>query len=295
MKSHLTRRQSLALIGLGLAIPGCSVKAAGGLRIGSTSATTNAVVAEIYAVALERAHVQVERRVGYGDAKAAMSALQQGDIDLFPGHVGADYDGSALAASQRHWYESQYGITWLERSRAREGPCLVNSEISAERFWLVTLVRCARIAPQLRLAATPDFVAPNGGLERLRSSYGGFHFKRVSVYDDGKQYDALNRDDADVANGFSTDAAVTEDKFGVLSDAKQSLPEYSVAPVIRIRSIERQPRIAVVLNNISRALNQYAVQNVNVQCDLGGFSPRFVAEEFVMNQARLSAGSSRAK
>lgn len=131
------------------------------------------------------------------------------------------------------------------------------------------------------MAATRDFLLPGGGLERLRSVYGGFRFRNVTACDDGDQYGLLNRDDADVANGSSTHPLVAEDQLGVLSDPKRCFPAKGIAPVIRVRFLDERPIVAPILNRISRALNEYALQRVSMQCDLGSFSPRFVAEEFV--------------
>lgn len=278
----MSRRRSLAVIGLGLILPRCSASS-GRLRIASTRASHNAVIAEIYAAALERANVRVERHIGFGDAQSLMGALRMEKIDLFPGYVGTRPGDASPIESEKLRYEKHDGVTWLEPSPATEGPCVLTSQVSAERFWLVTLTRCARIAPGLRLAATRDFLAPNGSLDKLRAVYGGFHFKSVTVCDDGDQYGLLNRDDADVANGSSTDAVIAQDQLGVLSDPKSCFPASSIAPVIRVGSLDA--RSARILNRMSHALNQYAVQRLNMQCDLGTFSARFVAEEFVIAES----------
>lgn len=275
-------------------LPRCSSRTRR-LTVGSLSATRNVVIAEIYAAELARAGIPVDRRSGYSDAKALMTALQRSEIDVFAGYVAARRDGTALLESERSWYENRLGVTWLESTPAKEGPCLLTSSISAERFWLVTLSRCARIASQLRLAATSDFVARAGELEKLRSCYGGFRFKSVVVCDRGDQYNVLNRDDADIANGFSTAPEVVERSFGVLADKMNCLPVYTIAPVLRTRTMRAQPRIAFLLDRITATLNQYAVQRINMQCDLGGLTPRFVAEEFVMAaQPRRRATPNRA-
>ncbi|HEY1976755.1 MAG TPA: glycine betaine ABC transporter substrate-binding protein [Candidatus Baltobacteraceae bacterium] len=267
----MTRAESLRL-GLGLLVAGCGARRTIGLRVASTGVNENAVIAEVYAAALERANIRVERHIGYGDAQSLMGALRAGKIDVFPGYV-----------PEKLRYEDHDGVTFLEPSPATEGPCVLTSQVSAERFWLVTLTRCARIAPRLRLAATRDFLAPNGGLQKLQSVYGGFHFKSVTVCDDGDQYGLLNLDDADVANGSSTDAQIAQDQLGVLSDPKSCFPASSIAPIIRVGSLDA--RGARVLNRMSQALNEYAVQRLNMQCDLGTFSARFLAEEFVIAES----------
>src|SRR6185312_8084388 len=144
----MSRRRSLAVIGLGLVLPSCKPNS-DRLKIGSTRSARNTVIAEIYAAALERANVRVERLVEFDDSQSLMAALRAEKVDLFPGYVGPQYDGTSLVDSEKTWYENHLGVTWLERSRATEGQCLVTSAVSAERFWLVTLARCAKIASSL--------------------------------------------------------------------------------------------------------------------------------------------------
>ena len=54
------------------------------VKIGSKNFTEQFVVAEIYAQALEKAGLQVERHLNLGATLVAHTALTNGDIDLYP-------------------------------------------------------------------------------------------------------------------------------------------------------------------------------------------------------------------
>jgi len=258
------------------------------VRIGSKSSGENATIAEIYALALERENIAVERRMNLGSAQSVMATLQRGDIDLYPEYVrttaknfraaSAAPDTFELYEAVKSLYERRYGITWFAPSRANESPCVVTSQYAAERYWLLALTKCASLAGNLRLAATSAFVAPRGPLDGLRRLYGGFKFKAVFAFEPGGQYDALGRGDADVADGFTTDAAIAEKQFIVLRDDKQFWPERSVAPVIRVTTMRSRPRIRSILTRISRSLTEYAVQQLNMRRDLFSMEPHDVAE-----------------
>ncbi len=290
----ITRRHSLGLIGAALLSPGCSAKAVNPVRIGSKSSSENVTIAEIYAVALERENVAVGRHMNLGNAASLMAAVQRGDIDLYPEYVRTGVENpyeispaskSAVYDAVRPLYERRYGVTWLAPSPVNYSPCLVTSQYAAEEYWLLSLTKCADIADQLRLAATSEFLASGGMLDGLQRLYGGFNFKKGLTFDPGAQHDALSRGDADVANGFTTESKIVEKQLAVLRDDKRFWPQCNVAPVIRLATLHSQPRVRFVLNRISRALTEYAVQQMNMRLDLLYMDAHDMAEDFVDKHA----------
>lgn len=277
-------------MGAALLLPGCSARPLHAVRIGSQRSRENATIAEIYAVALERANIAVEPHMDFDSAQALMASIQRRDIDLYPGHVLAGpadsrapsiEDSIELNSTGRSECERRYGITWLTPSPVNDSPCLATSQYAAEQYWLLTLTTCAELAPKLRFAATADFLAAGGALKRLQERYGGFRFKKVVECEPGTQYYLLNRGEADVANAFTTDSNIPEDQLVVLADDKHFWPRCNVAPVIRLATVHAHPRVPSALNAISRTLTQYAVQQMNMHRDLLDLDPRDVAEEFV--------------
>lgn len=260
---------ALKTIGAVLLLPGCAAEGAAGLRVGSTNSPENVVIAEIYAGALERSGVRVSRRMGLGADADAMAALQSGSIDLFPAHTGA----KALSN----------GLIRLSPAPVDDTPCLVTSQYAAEQYWMLVLSTCASLAPRLRFAATRDFLA-SGTFNGLRKRYGGFEFAKIVACDPGEQYDALNRGDVDVANGLATDAKIGESQLLVLGDDKHFWPRNNVVPVIRAAALRAFPQASPVLDRISRALTQYAVQQMNAHLDLLSLVPSDVAKDFLHNQ-----------
>lgn len=271
-----TRRRSLELIGAALLLPGCGANAGHAVRIGSQSTGENATFAEIYALALERASIRVERRPNLGGTNDAMAALRRGDIDVYPGLLETS-PGKLRPAEER----TLRGIAWLAPAPVDESPCLVTSEYAAEQYWLLSLTKCAALAPKLRLAATHDFIAPGGILERLQRLHGRFRFKHVLVCERGTQYYALNRGEADVANAMRTDASIAENRLMILQDDLAFFPRYNVAPAVRLDALHAQPRLRTALNRISRRLTTFAVQQMNMRRELLSMDPRDVAEDFV--------------
>ncbi len=233
------------------------------------------MIAEIYAIALERAHIPVERHLRLGEEQNVKDAIARGAIDLYPGllfahvptAVDPPYDGDATTA--------------LSAAPANDSPCLVTSQVAAEQFWLLRLTKCAALAPQLRLAASAGFLEPGGTLDRLRHVYGGFHFKTTTACDPGTQYYMLNRGEADIANGVTTDSNIAETQLIVLSDDKHFWHERHPTPVVRVASLRAHPNMRSVLDRMSRHITLYALQQMNTRRSVLGMDPRDAAEDFV--------------
>jgi osmoprotectant transport system substrate-binding protein len=251
---------------------GCGAKETNAVRLGSTSSRENATIAEIYALALERARIPVRRKLYLGTSQSAMASLARGEIDVYPEYVRID---KGTPANRR-----RDNVMWLAPSPMDDSTCVATSQVAAEQYSLLTMSKCAEIAPQLRFAATSDFLRPGGTLERLRRSYGRFNFKSVAAFDAGAQYDALNRGDADVASAFTTDPQIAENHLIVLGDDKRFWPRYSFAPVIRNAVLHAHPRARDVLDRISATVTTYAVQQMNMRLDLLHMEPRDAAEYF---------------
>jgi osmoprotectant transport system substrate-binding protein len=281
----ITRRRSIEyLIGATFLLQGCAATRRGTVRVGSTNSGENQTIAEIYAMTLERAKIPVERRMRLGDAREAMEALQRREIDVYPGEVRT---GAMLDGAPKAFYERRYGVTWLHASPANLGACMATSQYAAEQYALLTLSACATLAPRLRLAATSEFVARGGPLDRLKAAYGGFHFKTVSICDPDTQYALLNRDDADVANGITTAPDITEDQLVILADDRHVWPEYHPAPVVRMAALSSHPELGVALNHVSRALTVYVLQQMSMRRDILHMDPPDLAEDFLRAHARI--------
>lgn len=284
----LTRGRWLQLLGASLAVSGCSGTGSA-VRIGSLDSDENVTVAEIYALALQRAKIPFERRMRSGDLTTAIAALQRGEIDVLPAYVKT-MDGRGWTGAPPNAVDPRdvHGITALAPAPMNASPALATTGFVAERYWLVSLSKCAELAPQLRLAATHDFLAPGGMLEHLQRAYGGFRFKSVTAVEPGKQYDALGAEEADIANAFTTDPAIAERDFNLLFDDRRFWPRYSVTPLVRDASLRVHPELSATLDRVSGMLNMYAIQAIAMHLDLQLLDPPNEADYFFQVHRRLA-------
>ena len=286
---NLTRRRALTLLVYAPLASACG--AHGGVRVGSKNFTESFVIAEIYAQALERAGLRVERRFNLGSTQIAMAAMRRGDIDLYPEYTGTALidvlhlppmqSPQALYATVASEFAKRYGFIWLRPSPMNDSQALATTKTIAAREHIATLSDLAPVASRLRLATIQEFLSRADGLPGLRRVYGGFAFRDVRTYDIALKYQALLSGQADIASAFTTDGAIASDDLFVLRDDRHLWPPYNVAPVVRNTTLQNQPRIRQILDAISPAITDRAAQRMNAAVESDHRDPADIAAAFL--------------
>ncbi|SFA79865.1 osmoprotectant transport system substrate-binding protein [Rhizobium sp. NFR07] len=264
------------------------------VKIGSKNFTEQFVVAEIYAQALEKAGVEVERRLNLGATLVAHTALTNGEIDLYPEYTGTalaavvkgDLSGSAekIYGEVKDYYEKNLKLTLLEPTKINNGYAIITLPETAEKYKLKTLTDLGPASKDLTFGAEAGFGERKDGLPGLKQTY-GIEFKEFKIFAKlGIRYSALTSKDLDVSYGFATDWQISENKLVVLEDDKNLFPPYYLVPVVRQDTLSKNPKIAEVLNKISPLLNNENMRELNAKVDRDKEEPADVAAEFLEAQ-----------
>jgi osmoprotectant transport system substrate-binding protein len=290
----ISRRRALALLASSATLAHCARSER--IAIGSKNFTESIVIAEIYAQSLEAAGLSIVRRLNLGSTQIVLAAMQRGDIDLYPEYTGTALvnvlheppmqDPAAIYRTVRHAFRERYGLEWLEPSPMNDSQGIVTTRAIAAKNHLSTLSELSRLAPQLRLATIPEFLSRPDGLPGLQRLYGGFHFEQVRTYDISLKYEALLEGRADVATAFTTDGAIDLHHLVVLADDKHLWPPYNVAPVVRRALLVQVPRVAYILNGVSRTITTAAARRMNAAVESSDKDPADVAAAFLKARAQ---------
>jgi osmoprotectant transport system substrate-binding protein len=285
----ISRARALALIGSVAVLPQCAARS-GAVRVGSKNFTESIVIAEIYAQALERAGIRVERRLNLGSTQIVLAAMRRGDVDLYPEYTGTALidvlhlppmqDPAAIYETVKNEFARAYNIAWLAPSPMNDSQGIATTAAVAQKYKLASLSDLAMVSSKLRLATIPEFLSRPDGLPGLQKRYGGFHFENVRTYDIALKYQALIGGQADVATAFTTDGAIATEKLIILADDKHLWPPYNVAPVVRRQSLSRAPKLASILDGISPAITNARAAQMNAAVE-NGKDPADVAAAFL--------------
>lgn len=268
------------------------------IKVGSKNFTEAVILGEMYALALENNGYEVERKLNLGGTMVAHESLKQGEIDLYPEYTGTGLinvlgetpksDPQEVYDIVSGQYKDNWNLIWLHSSEANDSQGMVVTRKVAEKYNLYTLSRLAQLAPQLRLAAVPEFEEREDALKGLKKFYGGFEFKDIKLYDYGIKYRVIENDEADVTVGFTTDGELTKENLVLLEDDKHFWPPYHVVPVVRGELLEKTPEIANILDIISAKLTNEVLQSLNAEVDINKREYAEVAKEFLEKEGLMT-------
>ncbi|MCM2477686.1 ABC transporter [Rhizobium sp. CG5] len=261
------------------------------VKIGSKNFTEQFVVAEIYAQALEKAGIEVERRLNLGATLVAHTALVNGEIDLYPEYTGTalaavvkgDLAGSAdkIYGEVKDYYEKNLQLTLLKPTNINNGYAIILLPETAEKYKLKTLSDLGPVSKDLTFGAEGGFGERKDGLPGLKQVY-GIEFKEFKIFAKlGIRYSAVTNKDLDVSYGFATDWQIEDSKLAVLDDDKKLFPPYFLVPVIRQDTLAKNPKIAEVLDKVSPLLDNETQRTLNAKVERDKQEPKDVAAEFL--------------
>lgn len=272
-------------------VTGCGMKdSEKTIRIGSKDFTENLIIAELYALALEDAGFEVERKMNIAGS-IIHTSITNDEIDLYPEYTGTGLlailklelitDPVVVYETVKEEYAKQFNITWLDQSQANDSNGLVIRTDLAKELNIYTVSDLQKQAQQIRFASQGEFEYREDGIPGLEKVYGEFNFQSITLYDNGLKYKILESMEADVAPAYTTEGQlVNTDLYTLLEDDKNFWPPYYLAPIIRTEVLEENPVIAEVLNKISASLDTKTVTMLNAKVDVDQLEYEEVAKDF---------------
>jgi osmoprotectant transport system substrate-binding protein len=269
----------------------------GQITIGSTNFTEQEIVAEMYALALEDAGFDVERRFQLGSREIVLPALENGDIDLYPEYVGtalefvgggeaeATADTAATTEKLRAAF-AERGIAVLEPAPAQDRNGLVVTAETAERLGLEKVSDLEEHADDLVFGGPPECPERPLCLQGYEEVY-GLEFAEFRALDAAGPvtWAALENGDIDVALMFTTQGIIEDKGWVLLEEDAELQPAENIVPVVREEVLTDE--VAAVLNAVSERLTTAGITALNRQVDTGQAEPRDVAEAWLREQGLL--------
>ncbi|TAK68945.1 MAG: ABC transporter substrate-binding protein [Actinomycetota bacterium] len=268
-----------------------SVSSGGPITVGSANFPENVLLAEIYAQALQGQGIQVSKKLNIGSRETYLPALQDGSINLIPEYTGVllqYFDKSATASSPDDVYAALQKalpttLTVLAKSPAQDKDSLVVTKQTATQDKLTTIADLGPYASQLVLGGPPEFKTRPTGVPGLTSVY-GLTFKEFKPLDTAGPLtvQALKNGQVQVANLFSTDAAIVANDFVVLDDPKNLFGSQNVVPLLA--KAKADPTVTATLNKVSAALDTTQLTALVGRVQLDKADPATVAKDWLTSK-----------
>ena len=236
--------------------------AAGGITVGSADFPESALLAEIYAGALEAKGVKVTKKLNIGAREAYIPALQDGSIDLIPEYTGVltqYFNKSAKATDADGVYTELKAavpdtLTVLDKSAAEDKDALVMKKSRADELGVKSMADLKGKSQDLVIGGPPEWKTRLTGIPGFKKFY-GLAFKQFRPLDAGGPLtlQALKNGQIDAGDLFTTDPSIAENDLVALEDPKNMYAAQNVVPLIT--KTKSNPTIEGALNAVSAKLD----------------------------------------
>lgn len=263
--------------------------------VGSADFYESALVAEIYAQALEKKGFTVERKLNIGARTLTNNALKSGSINLMPEYLGyeaaelkatATGDAQAISDSLKTALDP-LGLTLLNFAPGTDTNGFAVRKETADSKSLKTMSDAAKIATQLKWGLPPECSTNAGCGQALKDKYGiditasGFQWVKLPPCSSQIAV-ALNTSNIDVAELCTTQPDIQRFNFVLLDDDKQSQVAGNMVPVLRKDLADQGGAdLADTLNAVSAKLTTEALTQMGVKVDVDKAKIEDVAKQFL--------------
>lgn len=253
-------RERVLAIGavLALVLGACSTSSSSAalptVRVGSDNFYESKLMAEIYAQVLEHAGYKVDRHLGLGTRPARQPLLEQGQVDLVPEYVGSGLgyydkaqvtgDGEKNRAALAAILKSKGGgIEVFAITPAQDTNAFVVRPDTASSLNLKSMSDLGAAQGQLKWGLPPE-CGTNALCSGALQAYGvTFPPKQLTSLAacDAPIAEALKAKTIDIAELCSTQPAIAQFGFVVLTDDKHTQPAENIAPLVRDDFLAKVP------------------------------------------------------
>ena len=242
---------------------GSSSGGGGPVVVGSANFPENAIIAEIYAGALNAAGVEATTKLNIGAREVYIKAIGDGSVDVVP-----DYSGNLLGfvdAANTVTDPAEIltalpgklpsGLSVLDASAAEDKDALVvTADTAAKNGNLKTIDDLAKVCGTMTLGAQPEFQTRPYGLPGLEKLYNCVPKAFTPISDGGGPLTvkALLNNEIQVADIYTTSPDIAANKLVVLEDPKHNWLAQQVLPLVKTDRINDAAKTA--LDNVSKIL-----------------------------------------
>ena len=263
--------------------------------------TEGSVLGELIIQTLERHDIPTENRLQLGGTSVVRSALEAGEIDVYPEYTGNgafffDMTDSAVWNDAEKAYatvrerDAEQGLIWLEPASANNTWAMSIRKDVAEEHQLVSLEDLAAYLAdggEFKFAASAEFVESAQALPAFQEAYGFELSDDQLLVLSGGNTAATMRAAAQQTSGvnaamtYGTDGGLSALGLVVLEDSKGVQPVYQPAPVVRESVLEAYPEMEQLLNEVFTSLDLVTLQELNADVAVNGLSPTQVVSDYL--------------
>ena len=267
---------------------------AGSVVIGAKGFTEQQLLGELLAQEIEEhTSLQVRREFSLGSTFLCHEAVRQGRVDGYVEYTGTAWsailkqpsgpgasDRASLWNRARRLYAERYGLRMFPSLGFENTFAILIRQAQGQQLGLRTISQAVQPARGWRAGFGYEFLNRGDGYPGLASRYGLRFAAPPTAMDLGLTYRALADGRVDLIAGDSTSGLIPSLKLQVLLDDRNYFPAYDAVPVFNAASLERNPELVPVLENLAGRLSAVTMQQLNAAVDLDHQSAELVVRRW---------------
>lgn len=263
------------------------------VTVGSAGFYEAALVAEIYAQALEAHGYTVTRKLELGERDVTQAAIENGEINLKPEYLGgmASFLGAEITSDAQETYDNLVAalagkdLAALDFSPGTDADGWVVRQETADALDLATMSDLAAVADQLVWGLAPGCPTNPVCGPGLLTTY-GIDISQLEVESlepcSTAMAQALNNSAIDVAQVCTTQPDIVRFNFLLLADDLALQPAQNLVPVVTQALLDAAPDdFEEVLNAVTALLTTEVLTQMGVQVAVNQESFADVAAQFL--------------
>jgi len=269
------------------------------VTVGSAGFDESALVAEIYAQALEAHGYTVNRHLEIGERPDVQAALAANQVNLVPEYLGGlgSSLGAEISSDAGATFDAmqvklaEKGLFALAFSPGTDADGFVVRQETATKFSLATMSDLAKVADQLVWGLAPG--CPDNAVcgPGLKTTY-GIDISALQVTSlppcSGQMAQALNSSAIDVAQVCTTQPAIQTFNFVLLTDDLALQPAQNIAPVARQDLLDAAPDdFEATLNAVSAKLTTAELTKLNVEVSVNQVTFADAAHQWLIDNGLM--------
>lgn len=268
------------------------------IKIASKDFTEQHILAHMFSDLIEdRTDITVDRKINLGGTQVCFSALKSGSIDMYIDYSGTAYgdtlnyppitDMEEVYNTVKSDFEKQFNIVVLKQMGFNNTYILATTKDIAKKYNLETISNLSNVASKLTAGTTLEFLNREDGLPGLTKHY-NFNFKDTIGIDGSSRYLALDNQETDVVDAFSTDGLLKKFDLVTLKDDKNFFPPYYAIPLVRGEVLETYPELVAIIEELGDKLTDEIMIELNYRVDVLQMEPNVVANEYLIETGLIT-------
>jgi osmoprotectant transport system permease protein len=239
----------------------------------------------------------VQLKPGLGKTSFVFSALENGNIDIYPEFTGTAISeflkDTADSTNREEVYQQakegmkkQFDMEMLQPMVYNNTYALAVPEPFAKENDLQSISDLKSIESKLKAGFTLEFSDREDGYKGIQKLY-GLNFPSLITMEPKLRYGAVQNGEINLVDAYSTDSELQRYNLVVLEDDKNLFPPYQGAPLLRAETAEKYPEIIEALNKLAGKINDDEMRKMNYQVNVEGKSAEETAREYLIKAGLL--------